>query len=117
MELKTLKDFKIIGNEDCCVNTYNYMVRNLKQEAIKWIKAIRDKKHIKFNYDGFCLVCQKHLGYVDNDNKISCKHKDNHSDKNWNKIIRDDCYECPGQIEDWIDCIKFMFNITEKDLK
>ena len=61
MELKTLKDFEF-GCLDLSKTLYENKQRinkELKAEAIKWVKAIRNKEHIKIGTKQFRILDDK----------------------------------------------------------
>mgnify|MGYP001565600544 CR=1 FL=1 len=98
MTLKTLKDLNTDPGflDDFDEKGYYINIKELKAEAIKWIKELQSK-------DGrYCLICQSN----------ECKHEES----NDNILNEQDPYEPNGRIES-IKWIKHFFNITDEDLK
>ena len=101
-KLKTLKDITMPHFKD----EINVLVNiiELKQEAIKWIKAIRDMSKIKFNYDGFCIICGENKSYSKEEG-LACEHE---------KLV---LFEDGDESDCWVNCIKHLFDISEEELK
>jgi len=87
VELRTLEEFLAI-----------------RQEIVKWVKALEDISKIKYNHGGFCITCGEHKSYS-NGGGPTCSHGD---------LATFIGGEETGY---WVDCLKHIFNITEEDLK
>lgn len=91
-ELKTLKDLEMIENKGYKPFP-SETVALLKQEAIKWIKELKEAE--KFNIE---FASSEQMGYF-HDNQF------------------DDFVDNQGKAYWVINWIKWFFNITEEDLK